>query len=278
MRGALISVVLLAGLAGCECASKRHCTDACPPETCRQAETQPCEQVVHVPRQKIVVETPPPAPQQAPPTPQQAPPAPQQAPPVPQQSFQMQMAPGMMGMPMMGFGQQMAAPMMPVTAQVRERTGLGLAFDTIRIPIPFLRFIPVQRPAEMSFEMPMSAPPAAFPMQASYPMTAPMMAPPMMTAPMGGMAAANVAMVPQPTLSYGQVTMQSQIPVSQLGLQQSGAQVTLNAQQMAALQAALSGVPQQAPPSAAALQAQLEECRKKVKELEELKKKDKKDE
>jgi hypothetical protein len=284
MRHALFGLAFLA-LAGCDSLLQRCAPEACAPGSCPgpQMEVQSCEQVVQAPRQKIVVETQAPAapaqaPQATPPqaTPPQAASAPQQAPP----QMMPQMAPQMMPQ-MMSYGQPMAAPFVPVNAAVRERTGLGLAFDTIHIPIPILRFIPVQRPAELSFQMPLSAPMAQTGFAA--PMT-PMMMPaqgfqamPMagFAQPMSGFAQPNVAMVPQATLNYGQVTVQSQVPVQQQG----SAQLQLNAQQLAALQAALAGQnPASAPPSAATLQAQLEECQKKVKQLEELKaKKDEKD-
>jgi len=58
-----------------------------------------------------------------------------------------------------------------MTTQVRERTGFGFMFDTIRIPMPIIRPVAIPRPAEMTTTMPV----------------APMAAMPMMMMPMGGM-------------------------------------------------------------------------------------------
>lgn len=140
--------------------------------------------------------------------------------------------------PNAGFG-------VPVTAQVRERTRLGFVLDTIRIPIPFLRPIPVQQPAEATFQMPAAppvsagystamvmAPPAGFVMpSAGYPIApagfqmvpnAGMVVPNAgMMVPNAGYAAppaamvaptAGYTMVPQQAVGYQQVTVHGQVP------------------------------------------------------------------
>jgi hypothetical protein len=57
------------------------------------------------------------------------------------------------GMPMMPYGYP---PMMPQAQQatVREETGIGFVFDSIKIPIPCLRFISVPKPAEVTYKIP----------------------------------------------------------------------------------------------------------------------------
>ena len=55
------------------------------------------------------------------------------------------------------------------------------------------------------------------------------------------MPQAQVAMVPQAQVNYGQMTVQTQIPVQQAALLQASNQTQLSAQQMAALQTLLAG-------------------------------------
>src|SRR5262249_26200623 len=133
MRYSLLAAALLTGLAGCWSGPNYRGGEA-------YSAGGPREDIeVRVPRQKVVVDMPPPSScqAQAPPSqcqqqpaPCQQPPAPCQAPPPPQYS----------------------QPTM--TTQVRERTGFGLMFDTIRIPMPILRPVAIPRPAEMTTTMP----------------------------------------------------------------------------------------------------------------------------
>jgi hypothetical protein len=58
--------------------------------------------------------------------------------------------PQMMGMPV---GMPMGAGA-PVVTRVRERTGLGFTFDTIRIPLPIIRPIAIPRPTEVTMQFP----------------------------------------------------------------------------------------------------------------------------
>jgi len=46
--------------------------------------------------------------------------------------------------------------MTPMTAQVQQRTRMGLMFDTIRIPMPIIRPVAIPQPAEMTMQMPMA--------------------------------------------------------------------------------------------------------------------------
>lgn len=283
MRNALLAIGLLAGLVGCQngmlrrdgtlpgcCPGEDSCrTVRCPPP---RVEVQaPEEVVVRAPRQKIVVEAPAAcaAPQPAA-APQQAPAAPQQAP------MQYPMAaPGMM--PMMTYGQGFAAPTAPVTAQVQERTRLGFAFDFFRLPIPFLRPIAVQRPAEVTFQMPVAQ---AAPMNTvgfAAPMAMPMAAPMPMSMAAPAFAPPNMTMVPQASVGYGQMTVQTQVPVQQAALLQASGQGQMTNQQMAALlQAALAAQkteprsPAAAPAATPSIQDQLKECERKLKELQQL--------
>jgi hypothetical protein len=168
--------------------------------------------------------------------------------------------------------------MVPVNAQVRERTCLGFALDTIRIPIPFLRPIAVQRPSDVTFQMPATqvatgggfvAPAAGMAMPVAF---APGMVAPAMgggfVAPQGGMM-----MVPQQTVGYGQVTVQGQMPVQQAALLQQTGQGAFTVQQLAQIQAALAA-PQ--PPAAGfspggeTAQERLKAAEQQLKELQQL--------
>jgi hypothetical protein len=180
-------------------------------------------------------------------------------------------APSMM--PMMAYPQQFAAPMTPVNAQVRERTGIGWTLDVFRIPIPYVRLIPVQKPAEVTFQMPVAQPqPASVMPVASMAMPMAPMAMPM-AAPMTNFAAPSVAMIPQASIGYQQVTTQSQVPFQQAALLQATGQ----AQAAAPPAAAPPTVAAAAPPSSAALQEQLRQCEQKLKELQELRGKEQKE-
>jgi hypothetical protein len=285
MRHVLFASILLALSAGCQSLGigKWH-PSACAPEPCPAAETglaacpprcrtprveveQPEEVVVRAPRQKIVVEAPCPAPcpppQQAPPAPQQAPPAPQQAPlqqapppqqqapPAPQQAaFTPMAAPQMMAgmMPMMAFSPGFAAPSTPVNAQVRERTGLGLTFDVFHLPIPYPKLITVQKPPEVSFQMPMPQPQPQAP---AVPFA--------MAIPMANMmSAANMMMMPQASINYAQVTTQAQVPFQQSALVQGSA-------------SAQGGGQGAAPPAAAPpTPEQIKQTEQKLKELQDM--------
>jgi hypothetical protein len=169
MRSALVGSTLLFGLLGCQhglnqvCSDSRGGAEACPadgaphPPPCPpKVEVQaPNEIEVRAPRQKIVVEVPPAA---APCPPPAAPCQPPVQPPT---------YPPMMPTP--GYGQ----PVMG-TAQMQERTGFGLMFDTMRIPLPILRPVAIPRPAEMKMTMPMAAAPM-MPMMPMMPMPGAMM-------------------------------------------------------------------------------------------------------
>src|SRR5579871_5085131 len=105
----------LVGATGCQGSFLRPPVADALPRTCApaspRAEGDGCETVVQAPRQKVVVETPPPAPACQ-----------------PGQSCQPAAAPtGTAGF----VGGQMMAPsgMAMTTAQVRERTGIGFALD-----------------------------------------------------------------------------------------------------------------------------------------------------
>jgi hypothetical protein len=168
------------------------------------------------------------------------------------------MAPAMT--PMMAYGQGYAAPSAPVLGQVRERTGFGLAFDTFRIPIPFLKLIAVQRPASVTFQMPIAqAPPVGYAAPMAMPM-APMMTPMAMPA----YQPPQMAMIPQATIGYQQVTTQAQVPFQQAAQFQSAAPQPQQPQQPQA--------PRAAPPSSADLAEQLKQCQEKLKALQEMKK------
>jgi hypothetical protein len=145
-----------------------------------------CETVT-APQQKVVVETP------------AAAPAPQAAPLAPAAY------PTMMAAPM-----PLAAPTM---ATVQERTGLGFALDWIKIPIPCIKFIPVPRPSEVTFQIPPAQGyPMGYPMPVGYPMGYPMPAgypvagaPPMMAPAPQANPAAQCQLTPQQMAMLAQV-------------------------------------------------------------------------
>jgi hypothetical protein len=180
-------------------------------------------------------------------------------------------------MPVMGFG---AAPaFQPVNAQVRERTGLGFTIDYIRIPIPVIKPIAVQRPAEVTFHMQHQQQQGGVgfaPVAAGFaPMAGGFGAVPM---PFGaGIGGASMGLVPQASIGYGQVTYQSQVPIGQVPQPPAaGAPMCPTPQPPAA------GAPVCTPPPKTQEQL-LEECMKKLEEsqrkLRELEKReqDKKD-
>jgi hypothetical protein len=159
MRPNRVIALLVLGLVGCKTCP--HC----------QHESQDCI-VVKAPQQKVIVEQPAAAPAPSPPVA-----APACAPP-----------------PVVGYP-QMAAPMpyvspmpygapmtygAPPGATIRERTGLGLVFDHINIPIPFPRLIAVPKPAEVSYQLPpvSYAPTMAMPVVAAPPPQMPVAYPP----------------------------------------------------------------------------------------------------
>jgi hypothetical protein len=153
MRPIYLGVALLtAALAGCK--------------TCSHEEGCGQEVVVKAPPTKVILEQPPapssapPAPSAAPPAPAAAPPAPVAAPPAPAMAF-----PAINPMTLAAAG--------AVTGHIRERTGLGIVFDSFEISIPYPRLIAVPKPAQMTVQVPAQtfAPQMAMPM---------MMAPPMM--------------------------------------------------------------------------------------------------
>jgi len=137
---------------------------------------------------------------------------------------------GMGGMPTMMAGG------MPMTGEVKERTRLGFAFDTIKIPIPVIRPIAIPQPAEVTFRTQLQ------PQSTGFGFAAAPMAMPMATMPVG-MSMGTMGMVPQPAIGYGQVTVQGQLPGGQAALSQAafaqgaGGSVQLTPQQLAVLQA-----------------------------------------
>ncbi len=225
MRGALVGSTMLFGLIGCQHALNQVCTDSrgaadtCPAEspgrpqrcTAPQVEVQaPGEIEVRAPRQKVVVDVPPAACQ-----------APAPAPCAPAPCAPAMQVPNMpMMTPMAGYGQPMMAP---VTAQVQERTGFGLMFDTMRIPMPILRPVAIPRPAEMTMTMPMA--------------TAPMV--PMMPMMMPGMAMPGMGMGAQAPTGMAQMNVQGSM-TAQAAAMMLAASGQLTPQQMAML-ALLSG-------------------------------------
>src|SRR5262245_324991 len=240
MRHVLLTATLLAGSVGCQSGVGLRCDPCGQAASCPApcAGGHPPEEVeVRVPRQKVVVEVPPPAASCQPAAPCQAPAQPAPAP----------------AMPTMGYPQQMMAP---ATAQVQERTRLGFMFDTIRLPIPIIRPIAVPRPPEMTMTVPLApAAPAMMPMAPAMTMAAPMvpmaaaapammpMAAPAMTmaAPAMTMAAPAMAMVPQPQMGFGSMSIQGTMSVQQL-LMMLAAQGGVNPAQLnMLLQLAASG-------------------------------------
>lgn len=250
-----------AGYDPCPPAYQHQHPAPCPPT--RAEDDGGCEKetVVHTPRQKVVVETPGPTTACAPGG----------------------AAPGCQphaGAPFMG-GAGMMVPQMAggagmVGGTVRDRTGLGFALDTIRIPIPFIRPIAVQRPAEVTFQMPVAQ--GGFVAQSGFVAPAGMAVP--MQMPMGGGgfvgAPGGMVMVPQQTVGYGQVTVQGQMTAQQAAFlqQQQAGMGQLTPQQLAQIQAILAG--QQPPPGGSGgftggqAQDRLKLAEQQLKELEQL--------
>jgi hypothetical protein len=220
MRNLLLASALVTGMLGCQTASLRKCIDYClPPEPCSNPRVEAqCPEEIHVtaPRQKIVVEVPPPA-------------ASCNAPAAPcQPAAQAPTPPALPTLP--GYGQPMMAP---VTTEMRERTRLGFMFDTIRIPMPILRPIAVPQPAEMTMTMPV-APAAMMPMTPMMPMAAAPMMPVAMT-PMAGMGMGG----PQ-AMGAGQMQLQGSMSANAAAAMLAAA-AGMNPQQIAALAQMLAG-------------------------------------
>jgi hypothetical protein len=162
MRPTCLFAVLALSFAGCKTCS----TDECGHQTCQESV------VMKAPQQKIIVEVPAPAAPTgtAAPTGVAAP----QVPVMPQGLAMPQ------GMPMAPIGATMPmAPIgagMPLGATVRERTGIGLVFEHINIPIPFPRLIAVPKPTEVTYQVPPTAPAGFAPqmMPVGVPMAMPM--------------------------------------------------------------------------------------------------------
>lgn len=165
MRSAYLFFACLAfGIAGCKSCDQGGCHDSI---------------VVKAPQQTVTVDSaPPPAAPAAPPAAPVAPPAAPVAPPASPAAYpQMPMA-----------YPQMPAAMpigMPAGGTIRERTGLGLVFDSFEIHIPYPRLIAVPRPSEVTFHVP--------PQPVNYGYSAPMAMP--MAMPM---APQYMPYVPQP--------------------------------------------------------------------------------
>jgi hypothetical protein len=150
------------------------------------------------------------------------------------------------------------------TATVREETGFGFAFDTIKIPIPWLRLISVPKPAEVTIRVP----PQNFGINQGYPMMSSGV-PLMMPMQPSGLMPAGFAPAGFPPQMAG-MPMQT----NALALQQ---QIAVQQQQLALLQAQQgiqagqinpNGV---APPQQALSEDQMEELLRKCEELKKLK-------
>jgi hypothetical protein len=280
MRSTCGAFLLLVGLAGCQhggfCLTPSE--ERAPCEVAQGApDCHPGESVVHAPRQKVVVEMPP-APAPAPAPAQAA----AVAPPVAAQGLPAGLVGVGQGVPpiMMGYPQMLGAQGLgataPGTMQVRERTGLGFAFDTIRIPFPIIRLIAVPRPTEVTTRMSIPVQQAAgftgfgaaalpgvplgFAAGTSFGVPAGLPAGLPMGVPMGAAFGAQ---------SFGVA------PPQTLALTQAAAQGQLTPQQVALLQALLaqsaSGSGAGAAQSAESNDQQLEELLKKCEELKKLK-------
>jgi len=264
MKPLLFLAALAVGTTGCFGGSRRPFARDCAPDYCPPScptEAPPCQ----TPKAPCAPEQPTgiPAPTPPPPTGLSAP-APN---PVGMPGMMPVGAPMMpVGMPVMGFGAP-APAFQAVNAQVRERTGLGFALDFIRIPIPCLKPIAVQRPSEVTFQMQQQQQ-QQFSGMGFAPMPMGFAPQPMGFAPMPmgfapqpmGFAQQPVGMVPHPTIQYGQVTVASQVPVGQVQQPPTGV--------------APVGV---APPPKSQQDLMLEECQRKLEEsqrkLKELEKK-----
>jgi hypothetical protein len=224
-----LTCLLILGLAGCQ-----NCWQHGPGEASACAPGYNEGIVVQAPRPKVIIETPAQAPAPAPEgaASAQAAPAPAPAPAVPGAA----MAAPMMGYPMIGgqaFGQGLGATG-PITTQIRERTGFGFVFDTVKIPIPILRPIAVPRPAEVTMQfptapqgsgagglgfaagLPVGGVPMGLPLAASMGMAGGMG----FAAPMG-MAGGMGFAAPAPTFALGQVPAQGQLTPAQAALVQA---------------------------------------------------------
>jgi hypothetical protein len=220
-----LTCLLILGLAGCQ-----NCLQHCQEDTSACAPGYTDGIVFHAPRQKVIVETPAPAPEAA--ASAQAAPAPAPAPAVPGAA----MGAPMMGFPMMGgpgFGQALGATG-PITTQIRERTGFGFVFDTVKIPIPILRPIAVPRPAEVTMQfptgpqgsgaggfgfgasLPVGGVPMGLPLAASMGMAGGMG----FAAPMGVPGGMGFA-APAPAFAMGQMPAQGQLTPAQAALVQA---------------------------------------------------------
>lgn len=228
-----LACLFVIGLLGCHHAEAKHhtvkcteCAEACVTKANgRCARTEDCSEEVEVraPRQKVVVEMPSPAVAYHAPASAPAPCAPA---PYSASMPAGQPMPGVMPNQMPAAGQPMMASM---TTQVRERTGLGFMFDTVRIPMPIIRPIAVPRPAEMTTTMPVAAAPTMMmPVTpAMMPMAAPM-AMPMGMAGMGGM-------MPQASAGMGAtMSVQGSMTAQQLAMMMA-ATGQMSPQQMALL-------------------------------------------
>ncbi len=249
--GTLLAVV--GGLSGCHLA---HRADApCPPPASvtddGQAQCQPKvdvqggNTVIQLPQSKIAIETPAPlatAQGVAGGTPQAVPFAYPQAMAAgfPQAAFG--------GMPGAAFG----APGGIVSGEVRQRTGLGFAFEPIKISIPWIRLIPIQRPTEVTFQT-QSAFGAGAGFAAGVPYGVPM-----------GVPLGVPAGVP-----YGVPTGVPVAAGAGFAVPQGGPQLT--PQQLALVQAALAAQGAGAQGAGSTTDQQLEELLQKCEELKKLK-------
>lgn len=209
--------LLLIGAIGCHGRFTRCDT----PIPCAESGANPCpsaqppcpqqDVTVKGPPSKVIFECPPPttvsAPQPGPSAaPQAGPPAaPQAGPPVmPQAGFGMPFAGPPMGGMVMPFA---GAGGFGVNAQVKEKTRIGLVLDSIRIPIPWIRAVPVQRPAEITFQMPMQQTQGGFVQTAGFAgPVMPLGAMPFAGMPMsaaGGFGGVQMAPVPVQGVAYG---------------------------------------------------------------------------
>jgi hypothetical protein len=183
----------------------------------------------------------------------------------------------LMAMPQFGggmaFGQALGAGGGPITTQVRERTGLGFVFDTIKIPIPIIRPVAVPRPTELTMQIP-NGPQASgltgFGFGAPVPLTGVGMGVPLgMT--MGvpgalGITAQGAGLVAPPVAGVSQGLAQGQLTPAQIALVQAlAAQLATGA---AATGASASGA---SASGAQTTDQQLEQLIQKCEELKRLK-------
>lgn len=154
-----VTVLMVVTLAGCHGPLQRRamlgepCPEACPPPAAAcppKIEVQTPETiVVRPPTPKVVCEQPPaPSPGFG-----GAPQPPQMPQAVPMGYYPMPQ-PGFGGAPGFGGGGL-------VGGEIRDRTAVGVMFDTIRIPIPWLRLKAIAQPAEVTFRSQL-VPPSGF--------------------------------------------------------------------------------------------------------------------